>query len=198
MSLELVNTVATLGTFLVIAATAMAAIVQLRHARSSNHIAALNELRETTESADFQAAQHFVLTNLALKLRDPAFRYQYAHRSARTDENKPSFGRVLMLGNFYESMGVLVKTELVDKTLVLEMWTEAIAGTWENLAPMTAIYRRRVGDSAWENFEYLAVLAEDWTAAHPKGTYPAGVRRIEIKDEWLEADKQYAASLAPA
>jgi hypothetical protein len=35
-------------------------------------------------------------------------------------------------------------------------------------------------------------------AAHPKGTYPAGVRRIELKDEWLEADKQYASSLAPA
>lgn len=36
MSLELVNTFATLGTFLVIAATATAAIVQLRHARGSN------------------------------------------------------------------------------------------------------------------------------------------------------------------
>jgi hypothetical protein len=41
-------------------------------------------------------------------------------------------------------------------------------------------------------------LAEDWKAAHPKGTYPTGVRRIQLKDEWLEADRQYAASLAPA
>jgi hypothetical protein len=31
-----------------------------------------------------------------------------------------------------------------------------------------------------------------------QGTYPAGVRRIEVKDEWLDADKQYAASLALA
>jgi hypothetical protein len=30
------------------------------------------------------------------------------------------------------------------------------------------------------------------------GTYPAGVRRLELKYPWLEADKQYAASLAPA
>ena len=44
----------------------------------------------------------------------------------------------------------------------------------------------------------LPALAQDWIAAHPKGTYPAGVRRIDLKDEWLEADKQYAASLAPA
>jgi len=50
MTLQLVNTIAMLGTFLVIGATAVAAIVQLRHARCSNHIAALNELRETIES----------------------------------------------------------------------------------------------------------------------------------------------------
>jgi hypothetical protein len=51
MSLQLVNTLATFGTFVVIAATAIAAIVQLRHARSSNHIAALNELRENARNA---------------------------------------------------------------------------------------------------------------------------------------------------
>ena len=50
MSTELVNTFATLGTFVVIAATAIAAIVQLRHMRGSNQIVALNELREA-ESA---------------------------------------------------------------------------------------------------------------------------------------------------
>jgi hypothetical protein len=75
MSLELVNTLATFGTFLVIAATAIAAIVQLRHARSSNHIAALNELRETRETPNFQAANQFVSGQLAAKLQDPAFRY---------------------------------------------------------------------------------------------------------------------------
>jgi hypothetical protein len=104
MSLELVNTLATFGAFVVIAATAIAAIVQLRHARSSNHIAALNELRETMESPGLHAAL------------------------------------------------------------------------------------------VWENFEYLTVLAQNWVAAHTKGTYPAGVRRIELKYPWLEADKQYAAS----
>jgi hypothetical protein len=49
----------------------------------------------------------------------------------------------------------------------------------------------------WENFEYLTVLAQDWMAAHPKGTYPGGVRRITVMDEWLDADREYVASLAP-
>jgi hypothetical protein len=57
---------------------------------------------------------------------------------------------------------------------------------------------RRQDDAVWENFEYLTVLAQDWDAARPKGTYPAGIRRLDLKDEWLEADRQYAASLATA
>jgi Domain of unknown function (DUF4760) len=197
MSLELVNTLATFGTFLVIAATAIAAIVQLRHARSSNHIAALNELRETMETPEFQAAQHFVQGDLSKKLQDPAFRYQSDAPAARTDENRPLVAKIDAIGNFYEGMGVLVKTGLVDQELVLQMFSDQVIGAWTRLSPIAAISRRRV-DAVWENFEYLTVLAQDWLNAHPKGTYPAGVRRIALDDEWLEADKQYAASLAPA
>jgi Domain of unknown function (DUF4760) len=197
MSLELVNTLATFGTFLVIAATAIAAIVQLRHARSSNHIAALNELRETMESADFQAAQHFVEGELAKRLSDPAFRYQTDAPAARTDETRPLHAKINSLGNFYESIGILVKTGLVDRDLVLEIWCGNVIRAWGALAPITAIARRK-SDSVWENFEYLTLLAREWKAVHPKGTYPAGVQRIELNDDWLEADNQYAASLAPA
>lgn len=198
MSLELVNTLATLGTFLVIAATAIAAIVQLRHARSSNHIATLNELRETSESPEFQAAAHFVQTQLSAKLQDAAFRYQIATPAARAPEMRSLFAMTKLIGNYYEGMGIVVKMRLVDKEAILAFWADAITQNWDRLAPVAAITRRRVGDSLWENFEYLTVLAQDWKAAHPKGAYPAGVRRIEVKDEWREADRQYAASLSHA
>jgi hypothetical protein len=198
MSLELVNTLATFGTFVVIAATAIAAIVQLRHARGSNQIAAMNELRETFEKADFIDAERFVNAELSARVQDPAFRYQFANVSARTDETRPLIAKLNTVGNFYEAMGILVKTGLVDGILVLEMWADVICGSWTRLAPIVAIGRRSFGDALWENFEYLSVLSQDWRAAHPHGTYPAGVRRVGLKDEWLEADKQYAASLAPA
>jgi hypothetical protein len=197
MSLQLVNTLATFGTFVVIAATAMAAIVQLRHMRSSNHITALNELRETRETADFRAAEHFVLTELPPKLQDPAFRHQIASPTARTDETRLLFGMIVAIGNFYESMGVLLKTGLIDPEPVFQIWADNVIGTWGSIAPVAAIYRRRVGDVAWENFEYLTVLSQRWKDAHPRGTYPRSVPRIGLKDEWLEADKQYAASFAP-
>ncbi|MBV8148109.1 MAG: DUF4760 domain-containing protein [Candidatus Eremiobacteraeota bacterium] len=197
MSLELVNTLATFGTFVVIAATAIAAIVQLRHARSSNQIVALNELREMMEAPEFVAAFEFISTELSSKLQDSSFRHQWNDRSARTDEGKRPIGKIRTIMNYYEGMGVLVKTGLVDRELALDMWSEVIIVAWDNLAPFTVMGRRRQRDLC-ENFEYLTVLAQDFLAAHPKGTYPSGVRRIDLKDEWLEADKQYAVSLAPA
>jgi hypothetical protein len=193
MSLQLVNTFATLGTFVVIAATAIAAIVQLRHARGGNQLAALNELRETSEGVEFRASAHFVTTRLAEKLNDPSFRYQIVNRAAVTVENEPLIAHALGLGNFFESMAVLVKDGLVDRELALEIWNRPVVRYWERLAPVTALIRRTVGNIVWENFEYLTVLSQDWLAAHPHGTYPAGVRRIALKDEWLEADTQYAA-----
>jgi hypothetical protein len=195
MSLELVNTLATFGTFLVIAATAIAAIVQLRHARSSNQIAAFNELNETMQTPDFEAAQQFVQTRLPQKMQDPAFRYHLEHPLARTQETAPLIAMARTVGSFYEGMGALVRTGLVDTELVLQLFPDRIIRSWEMLAPLAAIDRRRLGDAVHENFEYLTVLAQDWIAAHPRGTYPAGVRRIELKDEWLEADKQYAAAI---
>jgi hypothetical protein len=78
------------------------------------------------------------------------------------------------------------------------MLGDAVIQAWSQLAPVTAIARRSRGDAIWENFEYLTVLAQDWRTTHAKGTYPSGVRRITLKDEWLEADKQYIASRTPA
>jgi hypothetical protein len=196
MSLELVNTFATLGTFLVIAATATAAIVQLRHARGSNQIAALNELRETSERAEFRVAVLFANTQLAQKLTVPSFRFQVVNVAARTAENEPLITHTIVLGNFYESMAILLRDGLIDRELALEIWNGLVVRTWETLAPATAMIRRNRGSVVWENFEYLTVLSQDWLAAHSNGTYPSGVRRIVLKDEWLEGDAQYAASSA--
>jgi Domain of unknown function (DUF4760) len=199
MSLELVNTLATFGTFLVIAGTAIAAIVQLRHARSSNQIEALAELREGRDTSEMHAAQRFVTWELSERLKDVVFRYQLAHPEIMAAENQQAWTDLRRVGNFYENMGALVKNGLADQKLVLDIFWSQILSNWKKLEPLTAIRRRATGDkSIWENFEYLTVLSQDWDAAHPHGTYPAGVRRIDVKDGFFEADEQYAASLAPA
>ena len=68
MSPEWLTAVGTLGTFVVIAASAIAALLQLRHMRGSNQIIALNEVRETIESPAFQAAERFVVQELPPRL----------------------------------------------------------------------------------------------------------------------------------
>ncbi len=93
-------------------------------------------------------------------------------------------------------MAMLVRNGLVDRYLTLEIWNRPVVYSWEALAPLTAIIRRRYGTITWENFEYLTVLSQDWLNAHAKGTYPPDARRIELQDEWLDADLHYAASLA--
>lgn len=57
MTAEWVTAFAKAGTFLVIAASTIAALLRLRHMRSVNQIAAYNECRETMESADFRTAK---------------------------------------------------------------------------------------------------------------------------------------------
>jgi hypothetical protein len=52
-----------------------------------------------------------------------------------------------------------VKTGLVDRKLVLEVWSDLLIIVWEKLPPVTAIMLRKGGSGVWENFEYLVVLA---------------------------------------
>jgi hypothetical protein len=199
MSLELVNTLATFGTFLVIAGTAIAAIVQLRHARSSNQIEALAEISAERDNPETRSAERFVLHGLSEKLKDPSFRYQLANTEAMTAEMQSSLSDIRRVGNFFENIGALVKNGLADKEMVLDIFSNQVLNNWEQLTPAIAIVRQsRQNNAIWENFEYLAVLSQDWRTAHPHGNYPAGVRHIDLKYPWAEADKQFAASLAPA
>jgi hypothetical protein len=197
MSLELVNTLATFGTFVVIAGTAIAALVQLRHARGSNQIAALDELREAFQSREFSEAQNFLDTRLDEFVKNPAFRYQWAHRAARTEEFRDEIERVRLVGNYFEDVGALILAGLLDGDLAIRIYSADVRRAWDKVEPLTAI-GRRANLLAWENFEYVAMLSKKWIEQHSAGAYPRRAPRLQLKDEWLEADKQYAASLAPA
>jgi hypothetical protein len=202
MSLEPINTFASLATFLVIAATAIAAIVQLRHARSSNQITALNELLGTQQTHEYKEARHFVHTKLPELLKDAAFRHQliaYMNKEQIGPEVETQIVHITVVADFYENMGLLVKRGFIDRDSALDSWAYHLTAEWGRLEPAIVRCRRAAGNSLWENFEYLVVLAQGWRAAHPGGTYPAGMKRITYKeDQWAEADRQYAASIARA
>jgi hypothetical protein len=58
---------------------------------------------------------------------------------------------------------------------------------WDCLKPIVAMRRVATNSAAiYENFEYLAVLEQDFQAKHKGDNYPRGVRRLMDEKEWRE------------
>ena len=166
MNAEWVTAIGTIGTFVVIAASAVAALIQLRHMRGSNQIVALTECRETLESPEFREAQRFVSYELPKRLEDPEER-----RKLIDIPFKGEYEAIATVANFFESMGLFVKAGIIDRKIACDFWGYVVLRNWHSLAPVITYVRRKVNVPAlWENFEFLAVISEDaYTASYPKG-----------------------------
>lgn len=183
MPLELVNTLASIATFVVIAATAVAAVIQLRHIRHGNELQTIMALRTLRESDLIEEAFEFVAKELPERLEDPKFR-------AELEMPKPPDRKVhkeLVLWDYFEHVGSYIKFGLIDPELYLDFANPE--RYWNLCAPAMAIYRRKRGRQAYENYEYLVTLSQDWDKRHAGGFYPPGARRLEIPDPYLEADR---------
>lgn len=191
MSADWVTAIATVGTFVVIAASAVAALVQLRHMRGSNQIAALTEIRATLESPEFLQALRFVQLEFPRHLQDPERREQLLQIGPTPDEYFP----VRTVSNFFESFGVFVKRKIIDRDIACDTWGQVVLNNWNVLSPFI-LNRRAVtkNPALFENFEYLASVAKTFGEAHPHGTYPANVERMPLADLWPET----RAALEPA
>lgn len=167
MSAEWVTAIATAGTFVVIAASAVAALRQLSHMRGSNQITALTECRETLESAEFRQAQRFVSYTLSERLKDPAEQLKVA-RLPLTGE----YEAIDRVANFFEAMGLFVKNGIIDRDIACDAWSSVVLRNWTALLPLTTYLREAVGSqSLWENFEYLALISQRYEERHPS-SYP--------------------------
>lgn len=183
MSAEWVTAISALGTLIVIAASAIAGLVQLRHMRGSNQIAALTEFRETMESDKFQAAQAFVSYDLPKRLNDPAERIK-----ATAIPFRDEYTAISTVANMYEALGGLVKSGVIDRDVACDVVALIVVRNWDALVPVTTYLRHRLGSRAlWENFEYLALLSKRFIAAHPEGAYPQGEPRLPEDDSLIKA-----------
>ncbi|MBV8081467.1 MAG: hypothetical protein JOY86_00625 [Candidatus Eremiobacteraeota bacterium] len=187
MSLELVNTIATTVTAVVIAATAIAALVQLRHMRAANQITALLAVQNELDCADFRDAEVVVREEFLEMLEDPGFcRYVIAMSrpgfKGKMDERYLKVRQsALLLANTFENLGSMVKNGMIDSNLVLDIYCWSVNGYWNRLAPLTALMRAASGMPAlYENFEYLAVLSKRFMKEYP-ATYPPNVERLPME-----------------
>jgi hypothetical protein len=173
MSLEVLSTAAAVGTFVVIAAGTVAALVQLTHLRSGNQLQSFIDLGHQLQ----QLAPNigFVYHELPRKMEDPAFRRQ---AGAFADvEQHPELRVALFLDQF----GLLVKMKLMPERFLMEYGggAAAFAKCWTNIEDVIALRRREL-PNAYQNFEFLAVRARKWLDRFPNGTYPSNEPRIPI------------------
>ena len=172
LTADWVSAIATVGTFVVILASAIAALAQLRHMRGSNQIIALTECRETLESESFQEAQQFVSYELPKRLRDPD--------QARKIAEIPFVGEyqaISTVANFFESMGAFVKNRIIDREIACDLWAGIVLRNWAALAPVVVYVRIHAGEGVWENFEFLAALSARYSR-RLESSYPAGFERM--------------------
>lgn len=175
MSAEWVTAAGTVGTFVVIAASALAALMQIRHMRSSNQIAAYNECRETMDSVEFRSALHFIRSQLAERLSDAALCRQIVREGFGGE-----YAGIRLVANLFESMGLFVRTRMMEERIACELWSGIVLATWEALRPIIAVARETAGPGVWENFEYMAVLSKRFIDRFPDGVYPSGVERMPL------------------
>lgn len=180
MPLETLNTIFSGLTFAVIAATAITAVVQLRHLRASNQISALIRLLEDWKQPEFQQWTQFVRRELPARVRDPEF-------MAGLLELRPdrSVHPELHICDYYEQLGSYFKYSMLDLASFLDVASYTVSDLYRNARPCIDKMRELRGPSLYENFEYLAVQCLIWTKRHPQGAYPRGLPRfadIDVKE----------------
>ncbi len=183
MSLELVDTLATFGTFVVIAATAIAAIVQLRHLRTSNQLTGLLNILGRSEDPQFSEWREATRKVAQEQIRDAAFRRRL--EEGTFDRRDAPW---LHLYNWYDYIGSLVKQQLVPEESIMDVFSWVMVQDWERGEDLVAVIRRTGGDGIWENFEYLVVRSRKWLKVNSGGKYPRNVPRIPLTDRWLPVD----------
>jgi hypothetical protein len=170
MSLELLNTIATLATSVIIATTAIAALIQLRHLRASNQIAGQLAINALIQGDEFIAAER-TIRGMPAMIGDP--RYAWAFRRPITNDLPPEViemrSAARRVGSNLENIGNMIRHKLTDGPLFIEQFCNIVSDSWNLLEPYARIRRKfePFHDAIWEDFELLTIMSRDWLRMHP-------------------------------
>ena len=156
MTLESLSAWAAIVTTIVFAATAIAAIVQIRQLKLATQLEGFLALHREYASPEMYAARQYVAMVLPERLRDEAYRAELVNGTAFI-ESHPE----LMLGNFWEKVGGLVSTGMLDPNLYLEMGAYRVIEAWDQLEEVVAL-RRRTEPLQWTSFDHIARLSREY------------------------------------
>lgn len=178
---------ASVGTFVVIGASAVAALVQLRHMRAGNELDALLSLENDFRRHEFQVAIRYVQEQLPQRLADSAYRRELEAPGFVDSSAHPE----LVVCNWFNEIGTLLKHGLVAEAPFMDLFGRLIVHCWALVASAVAIMRRTRGAAQYHDFEYLAIRAARWLDRYPQGTFPRGIARESLPDRWHEEDRRH-------
>ncbi len=176
MTLEVWSVIASVGTFVVVAATAMAALLQLRHMQAANKVQYIQSLFSEYEGPELRDALDFVRTSLADRLTDPEF-----CRELRDGDTSRGKHPEVSVCNFFDQWGMCFRDGVIERESFLRINAGLISSMWTRLEPVVALLADPVhGNLSFQDFEYLTVHARRWLARHPAGDYPRRMERLPI------------------
>lgn len=177
---------ASLGTFLVIGASAIAALVQLRHMRAGNQLAALLALEHDFREPDLQEALSYVQERLPHRLEDFAYRHELETIGFVDAAKHPE----LQVCNWCNELGTLLKHQLVSEDPFMDLFARLVVHCWKHTSPAVAIMRRSRGEAQYHDFEFVAMRAAAWLERYPSGCFPSSLARVPLPDPWRDADRE--------
>jgi hypothetical protein len=177
---EWISAIASLVTMVVIGASAIAALLQLRHMRGGNQIELIANWTEAIEGENFQRALAFITRDLPAMLADT----EKLRRMSWTPI-PPELQAIRTVANHFESVGSFVRRGIIEADVACDLWAYLVIRLWNESLPVLTYARNISGtDAVWENFEYLVLLSKRWIDKHPNGSYPVGEPRLP-KDKSL-------------
>jgi hypothetical protein len=173
MSAEMLNVMVSVATLVVVAAAATAALIQLRHLRTSNQLTALLGIMNQWNLPAVQAALR-ELKEVPDKMGDPEYLAVLRTAGSVDRASHPEF----LALDLWEQIGTYSKHGLINESILLDIISAQVGSGWRLAQPIIAVLRESKGPSTFENFEYLAVRAKLWEKRYPGGLYPTGLPRF--------------------
>lgn len=191
MSAEMLTAVASAATAVIIAATAIAAIVQLRHMRAGNAIEAILSFRGIIEDEQHRRATNMLRTgDLERAMRDSNFRrFLYRRLKQRPIADVPQsytdlYDSATLMGNCYELIGGMIRNKVAPPDIFLPNYWWVVVSAWDRMADWVTLMRQYSGsDGMYVDFEFLTVLSRQWGDKHPD-SYAHGYPRMPITDTY--------------
>lgn len=192
MTLELINAAAAVGTLLLLATTVTAGLIQLRHMRAGNELAAALAIERDFRSPGVQAALSYVQSELPARIETSDYRAELETPGYIDPRRHPE----MILCNWFNRTGALIRSGFLKESLFLESYARLVTYYWQLLGPVIAVLRRTRGPSQYASFEFLAYRAQAWTASKQSPRTKRAAAAPTIADPWLEEDAREAPGQA--